>query len=205
MFEALTGTGLAASAGLNAYIPMLVVGLLGRYSDLITLPAGWRWLTNGWVVLILLALLAVEVVADKVPALDSVNDVVQTVVRPTSGGLVFGASSVSQTATVTDPSAFFRSSQWVPIAVGVVIALGVHGLKATARPVANVATAGVAAPVISTVEDVVSTVLSLVAVILPILVLVGLVFLALGFRWLFRRRAARRARRRAVAEQRRAR
>ena len=93
----------------------------------------------------------------------------------------------------------------MPIAVGVVIALGVHGLKATARPVANVATAGVAAPVISTVEDVVSTVLSLVAVILPILVLVGLVFLALGFRWLFRRRAARRARRRAVAEQRRAR
>ena len=92
MFEALTGTGLAASAGLNAYIPMLVVGLLGRYSDLITLPPGWRWLTNGWVVLILLALLAVEVVADKVPALDSVNDVVQTVVRPTSGGLVFGAS-----------------------------------------------------------------------------------------------------------------
>ena len=43
----LTGIGLSASAGLNAYIPLLAIGLLGRYSDLIELPSGWAWLTNG--------------------------------------------------------------------------------------------------------------------------------------------------------------
>ena len=72
-------------------------------SDLIDLPAGWEWLSNGWVMVILALLLAVEVVADKVPVVDHVNDMVQTVVRPTAGGLAFGAGSSSETVTVTDP------------------------------------------------------------------------------------------------------
>ena len=55
---------------------------------------------------IVAVLLAVEVVADKIPALDSVNDVIQTFVRPTAGGIVFGAGTASQTAAVTDPGAF---------------------------------------------------------------------------------------------------
>lgn len=84
MFEVLTGTGLAASAGLNAYIPLLILGLLGRYTDLIDLPSGWTWLGNGWVILIMAVLLAVEMVADKVPVVDHINDMVQTVVRPTA-------------------------------------------------------------------------------------------------------------------------
>ena len=188
MFEALTGVGLAASAGLNAYIPLLVVGLLSRFTDLIVLPSGWTWLENGWVIGILSVLLAIEVVADKVPAVDSVNDVLQTVVRPASGGLVFGAASASQTVTVSDPGDFFTSNQWVPIVAGVIISLVVHGAKATARPVLNVSTAGVAAPVVSTAEDFTSVVMSIVAIVLPILILVFLFALFGGFIWLRERR-----------------
>ena len=66
MLEALTGSGLAASAGLNAYIPLVVMGLLARYTDAIDLPSGWSWLANGWTLAILLVLLSVEVVADKI-------------------------------------------------------------------------------------------------------------------------------------------
>ena len=80
--ELLTGFGLATAAGLNAYIPLLVIGLLSRYTDLINLPGTWAWLDNGWVLLILFVLLAIEFVADKIPAIDTVNDVVQTFVRP---------------------------------------------------------------------------------------------------------------------------
>ncbi len=192
MLEALTGTGLAASAGLNAYIPLLTMGLLARYSDLIDLPSGWQWLSNGWVVAILALLLAIEVVADKVPVVDHVNDVVQTVVRPTAGGLAFGAGSSSETVTVSDPGAFFGSNQWVPIAAGVLIALCVHGVKAASRPVVNATTAGVGGPVASTAEDFSSVLLSVVAILLPVLVLVGLVLLVLGGVWVFRRRRQRR-------------
>ena len=124
--EFLTGAGLAASAGLNAYIPLLALGLLGRFTNVITLPAGSQWLENGWVLAILTGLLAVEFVADKIPVVDHVNDVVQTVVRPTAGGLAFGAGASSETVTVSDPGSFFSTNQWVPVAIGVLISLGVH-------------------------------------------------------------------------------
>ena len=198
MLEALTGTGLAASAGLNAYIPLLTMGLLARYTDTIDLPGGWQWLSNGWVIAILAVLLAVEVVADKIPVVDHVNDIVQTVVRPTAGGLAFGAGSSSETVTVSDPGAFFGSHQWVPVAAGVVIALCVHGVKSASRPVVNATTAGVGAPVASTAEDFGSVVLSLLAILLPVLVLLGLVVLVLGGWWVLRRRRQRKRERRPV-------
>ena len=83
--ELLTGFGLATAAGLNAYIPLLALGLLSRFTDLVTLPHGWTWLENGWVMTIVAVLLVVEVVADKIPALDSINDIIQTFVRPDRG------------------------------------------------------------------------------------------------------------------------
>ncbi|MDZ5445984.1 DUF4126 domain-containing protein [Micromonospora sp. 4G57] len=198
MLEVLTGSGLAASAGLNAYIPLLLMGLLARYTDLMELPSGWQWLGNGWVILILAVLLAIEVVADKVPVVDHVNDVVQTVVRPTAGGLAFGAGSTSETVTVSDPDTFFSSHQWVPVVVGVLIALGVHLLKSAARPVINATTAGFGAPVASTAEDATSAVMSVVAILLPVLVLVFLVGLVAFLFWFLRRRKSRRLERRAA-------
>ena len=199
MLEALTGTGLAASAGLNAYIPLLLVGLLTRFTDVISLPDQWQWLENPWVLGILGVLLTIEFVADKIPAVDHVNDVLQTVVRPTSGGLVFGASSSAETATVTDPSAFFSNNQWVPVVVGIVIALAIHGMKATVRAGINAMTAGFGAPVASTIEDVVSVSMSLAAILLPILVLVFLVLMVLLFWWALRRRRRRKAAKRLAA------
>ncbi|MFC4109109.1 DUF4126 domain-containing protein [Micromonospora zhanjiangensis] len=198
MLEVLTGTGLAASAGLNAYIPLLVMGLLGRYTDLLHLPAGSQWLSNGWVLLILAVLLVVEVVADKVPVVDHVNDMVQTVVRPTAGGLAFGAGSGSDTVTVSDPGQFFTSHQWVPVVAGIVLAFGVHGVKAAARPVINATTAGIGAPVASTVEDVTSVLMSLVAILLPVLVLAFLLGMVWFTFWFVRRRKDRRRERQAA-------
>jgi hypothetical protein len=191
----LTGTGLAASAGLNAYIPLLTMGVLARYTDLVDLPSGWSWLDDGWVMTILAVLLAVEVVADKVPVVDHVNDVVQTVIRPTAGGLAFGAGSSAQTVTVSDPGSFFSTHQWVPIAAGVLIALCVHGVKAASRPVVNVSTAGMGAPVASTAEDLSSVAMSLLALLVPVLVLVGVALLLWAAVIVWRRRRRRRAER----------
>lgn len=192
MFEFLTGTGLAAAAGLNAYIPLLVLGLASRLTDVVNLPGGWIWLENEWVLGIIGVLLVLEIVADKIPAIDTVNDWIQTVVRPASGGIVFGSGSASETAVVSDPAAFFSSNQWVPIVVGIVLALTVHVGKMAARPIANAATAGVAAPVLSTVEDLASVVLSAFAILLPILVIVGVAGLVAGLVLLIRRARRRR-------------
>ena len=191
--ELMTGFGLATAAGLNAYIPLLAMGLLGRFTHLITLSPGWAWLENGWVIGIVAVLLLVEIVADKIPALDSINDTVQTFVRPTAGGIVFGSGTAAQTAAVTDPGEFARTGQWVPIAIGVVTALVVHLTKTAVRPAANVATAGVAAPVLSTIEDVTSVGLVFIAILIPALVLVILLALAWAAVSLLRRRRRRKA------------
>ena len=190
--ELMTGFGLASAAGLNAYIPLLSMGLLDRYTSLVNLPQGWAWLANGWVMAIIAVLLMIEIVADKVPALDSVNDAVQTFVRPASGGIVFGSGTAAQTAAVADPAEFARSGQWVPVAIGVVTALVVHLTKTAVRPAANVATAGVAAPVLSTIEDATSVGLTFIAILIPALVAVVLIALAWAAVWLLRRRRGRR-------------
>lgn len=187
----MTGFGLATAAGLNAYIPMLLMGLLARFTSLVSLPHGWTWLENSWVMGIVAVLLAVEIVADKIPALDSINDTVQTFVRPTAGGIVFGSGTAAQTAAVSDPAEFARTGQWVPVAIGVVTALVVHLTKTAVRPAANAATAGIAAPVLSTIEDFTSVGLSFIAILIPALVLVVMIALAWSAFWLLRRRRRR--------------
>lgn len=198
MFEVLAGTGLAVAAGLNAYIPLLVLGLAGRFLDFVELPAGWTWLSNDWVLIILGVLLAIEVAADKIPVVDSVNDWIQTIVRPAAGGIAFGTGSASETAVVQDPATFFSSHAWVPVVIGILLALATHVIKTAARPALNAATAGVAAPLVSTLEDVSSIILSVLAVLLPVLVVVALGGLAIGLVVLLRRSRRRRAERRAL-------
>ncbi len=188
--ELLTGFGLATAAGLNAYIPLLALGLLSRYTELVSLPVGWAWLENGWVMLIVGVLLAVEIVADKIPALDSVNDAIQTFVRPTAGGIVFGSGTAAQTAAVADPGAFASSGQWIGVVIGIVTALIVSLTKSAVRPVANIGSAGMAAPVLSTAEDITSVGLVFVSLLLPLLVLVSLAAVAFAVFgvWRWRRR-----------------
>jgi uncharacterized membrane protein len=192
MLEVLTGAGLATAAGLNAYIPLLVVGLSARFLDWVQLPPAWAWLSNEWVMLIIGVLLVLEIVADKIPAVDSVNDIVQTIVRPTAGGILFGTGTTSETVAVTDPASFFASNQWVPVAIGVLLSLTVHIGKTMARPAANAASFGLAAPVLSTVEDGVSVVLTFFAIVLPVLVILGIVGVVIGAIGLVRRARRRR-------------
>ncbi len=187
MFELLTGAGLAVAAGLNAYIPLLILGLAGRFLDFVDLPAQWQWLSNPWVLVILGVLLVIEIVADKIPVVDSVNDWIQLFVRPVAGGIAFGTGSSSGTAVVEDPAQFFTSNAWVPIAIGIVLALATHIGKSVSRPALNAASVGAAAPVVSTAEDIGSVVLSFLALLLPVLVIVAIGGVVVGFVVLFRR------------------
>lgn len=191
VIEFLIGSSLAASAGLNAWMPLFLLGLADRFLPAVNLPSGWSWISSDIALWILGALLLLEVVADKIPALDSINDVVQSVLRPASGGIVFGAGASSETVAVDDPSSFFSENTWVPIVTGIVIALIVHVVKATARVTANTVTGGLAAPVLSTAEDGASFLLAALAIIVPVLaglLLIGLIVAVVLF---FRRRRRR--------------
>lgn len=193
MFSALTGLGLSTAAGLNAYIPLLVVGVLSNITDAVKLPDGYDWLSNWGVLGVLALLLAAEFVLDKVPAVDTVNDVIQTAIRPASGGVVFSATSA---AAELDNSTWMAENPWIGWVLGIVMALTVHLLKTAARPVVNTTTAGTGAPVASVAEDSGALGLSLVAIFAPILVVLALILLALIAWWVIRGIRRLRARRR---------
>lgn len=189
MLAALTGLGLSAAAGLNAYIPLLLVGLIARYTDVVTLPSAYAFLTSGWVLLVVTVLLAVEVVVDKVAVVDHVNDAIQTFVRPAVGGAIFAATAAAQQV---DASPWMQDNPWAGWLLGMVVAGVVHGLKTAARPVVNAMTVGIGTPVVSAAEDATSLGLSLLAVFAPLLVVVALALLIWPAVALLRRRARRR-------------
>lgn len=176
--------GLSTSAGLNAYIPLLTVALLGRLTALIELSEPWDVLTSWWIIGLLIVLLIIEVLADKIPAVDSVNDVIQTVIRPTAGAIMFAATT--QDTINLHPV--------LALGCGVLLAGGVHVVKSGARPVVTATTAGLGNPIVSTVEDVVAVITSFVAVIFPYLIIIWFFLLALlvflVLRWRQRRTRA---------------
>jgi len=193
VLAALTGMGLSAAAGLNAYIPFLVVALIARFTDYITLPVGYEWMESSWAIGIGAALLLAEVILDKIPAVDTINDTIQTFIRPSMGGLIFAATTA---AAKLDSSTWMQDNPWVSVVLGVLISGLVHTGKMAARPAINVGTVGTGAPVVSTVEDIGSLGLSLIALIAPLLVILALALLAWLLIWMWLRvRRWRRTRR----------
>lgn len=181
----MAGFGLAAPAGLNAWLPLLIVGLLGRFTNLIKLNPPFDLLTNGWVLLTLSVLLLIEIFADKIPAVDTVNDMIHTFIRPTAGGILFAAHSGAVGGI--DPVVAF--------VLGLLAAGSVHAVKATSRPVITATTGGIGNPLISFIEDMiagVTTVLALVAwpVAFAIMALILALALYVILRWRARRRRA---------------
>ncbi len=154
--------GLSASAGLNAYIPLLVIALMARFTDLITLSKPWDTLTSWWIIGLLIVLTIVEFLVDKFPVINHINDfIVQTLVRPTAGAIVFAAS----TSVITDIHPILA------LALGILVAGGVNAVKTIAiRPAVTATTGGAGNVPVSVAEDATSTTLSVLSVVAPIAV-----------------------------------
>lgn len=184
MIAALTGMGLSAAAGLNAYIPFLIVALIARFTDIIVLPSSFAWIESSWAIGIGAVLLLTELVLDKIPAVDTINDAVQTFIRPSMGGLIFAATSAAESL---DESTWMQQNQWLGVVLGIVVSGLVHSGKMAARPAINAGTLGAGAPVVSTAEDGASLGLSLIAIFVPVLVIVALIVLFGMLFWFWRR------------------
>jgi hypothetical protein len=179
LFGIMSAFGLSASAGVNAYIPLLVVGVIAHYTDWIKLNAPFDLLANPIVLIVVGLLLIVEMLADKVPAINHVNDVIQTGIRPAAGAVVFAASAHA----ITDVNPI------IAIICGLLVSGSVHVVKSAAvRPVVTATTGGTANVPVSVAEDVSATILSILSVVVPVLAVVLLiVFLTLVIWWIIRR------------------
>jgi hypothetical protein len=164
--DVLTGLGLAAPAGLNAPLVLLLVALADRLTGLVSLPADYDFLSSWPAIGTLAALLAIEEVVDKVAGADHANDLVQTLIRPAAGALIMLATTQGD----MPPE--------VAGAAGLALAGTAHATKAGLRPLVTVGTMGMGNPVVSLVEDVLAVGAVLIALVVPVLVVLVLLGLA---------------------------
>jgi len=180
LFGIMSAFGLSASAGLNAYIPLLVVGVIAHYTNWIKLTPPYDLLSNPWILILVGVLLIIEMLADKIPAVNHINDIIQTIFRPAAGAIVFAASA--HVLTGIHPI--------IALVCGLLVAGGIHTVKSVAvRPAVTAATGGAANVPVSIAEDVTATVLSILSIVIPILVGVFLVVLVALIIWWFWQRA----------------
>ncbi len=165
--QILAGFGLSAASGLNAYIPLLLVGLTARFTPWLKLGPPFDVLTNEWVLGVLVVLELIELFVDKIPGLDHLNDLIQTLIRPTAGAILFAA----QAHVISDLHPV------VAVILGLLVAFSVHAGKATVRPLVTAGTLGTGNWLVSLVEDIISVVLSVLALLAPVLLVVAFVLI----------------------------
>ncbi len=182
----IAGFGLSAPAGLNAWIPLLASGLAHRFHLFnFKLNAPFDMLADTWVLVALGILLFIEIFADKIPAIDTVNDMIHTVIRPAAGGILFAGHS--GVVGSIDPTVAFI--------LGLLAAGSVHAVKATSRPIITATTGGIGNPIVSMLEDIVAVIATAMAIIAPIVAAVMMaLFLFVAFYVVWRWRARRRRR-----------
>jgi Domain of unknown function (DUF4126) len=186
------------ASGINAYLCVAMLGLLGRFGGVEAVP---EVLTRTDVLVVAGALFLVEFVADKIPYLDSLWDAISTAIRPTAGavlGLLLAgdASSVEQAVLAVSGGGAALVSHLVKGGLRLVV-------NTSPEPVTNIGT--------SLAEDVAVAAVATLAVLNPTAALaVAGFFLVLGILlllvlWKYVRRGYRRlrdwrARRRATAD-----
>jgi len=153
------GIGLAACAGLRAWLPLLLLGGLARWG-VISLSPSFHFISSNRALILFGVATLVEIAGDKIPAVDHALDALSTVLRPAAGALL--ASSVLW--SVSDP----LTALALGTAVGAPSALVPHAAKSTLRIASTTFTGGLANPVLSILEDAATLVLFLLTVVLPL-------------------------------------
>ncbi len=172
---------LASAAGLRAWLPLLAAGGLARLGVL-QLGSSFQFLASDKALVLFGVATAIELIGDKIPAVDHALDVIGTPLRPLAGAVL----AASVLGTVADP----LTSAVLGIAVGAPTALVPHLAKSAVRAASTTATAGLANPALSFVEDALAVGLLILAVLVPLVVVALLgATLFLVARWLRRRRA----------------
>jgi hypothetical protein len=165
--------GSAWTSGINLYATLAVLGLLQRFGAT-KLPGGLEVLDNWWIIGIAGFLYLVEFVADKIPYVDSVWDVIHTFIRVPAGAIVAYAATNNR-----DPSVSI-----IACLLGGGLAFSSHGTKAALRATANLSPEPVSNWALSFIEDGIAINGSILAVFAPVIIAVVLVVFLLIFFWM---------------------
>jgi len=181
----LVGVGLAAACGFRVFAPLLVVSA-ASLAGYLPMAGGFEWIGSWPALLAFATATLLEIGAFYVPWLDNLLDGVAA-----PAAVLAGVTVVACSLTEVDPVL-----KWgIAIIAGGGAAGGIHALTATVRGGSSAATAGLANPVVATVETASSFLLSALSLLLPVLaVLIVLVLLFVAFRLVWKLLKRRRPR-----------
>lgn len=187
LFTNLLGAfGLGAASGLNPWIPLFGLGVAERVGA-VELSSSFDWLGATPTLIVLGTLFALDLIGDKIAAIDSVLHVFGLFVAPVSGAIVFAAQE----------NLLSNSHPVLAGGVGLLLGGSVQVARSALRPAVTATTGGIGNPVVSAIEDVFSAVLTVLAVLVPVLAFLTLAGLVVWAVVLYRRWRERRAIRRA--------
>lgn len=164
--------GSAWTSGINLYATVSMLGLLQKFAG-IKLPGGLEALDNWWIIGVAGGLYIVEFVADKIPYVDSVWDVVHTFIRVPAGVIVAYAATSQLDPAITISAALLGGG----------LAFASHGTKAAARVTANLSPEPISNWTLSIVEDIIAFVGTFLAVFAPMLIAIFLGLFVIFFIW----------------------
>ena len=172
------GLGLAATCGLRAFLPLLVINLLAL-TGFVELGDGYGFMEHWTATIAFSTATIAEVAADKFPGFDHAMDAAGTIIRPTAA-----AVAASSMIAHFDPLA----GVVLGMIGGAAVAAGVQVAKAKVRVATTTVTGGLGNWVVSLGEDVVTVSGAAVAVLAPVLfigaaaALVGAIAVFIGWR-----------------------
>lgn len=177
MTNTLTGMLLAAAAGLNAFLPILGLALADRFTSKVDLPQPYNIISSNAGIAIVLALVTIDLVADKIPRVDHLNDLINSPIRPAAGMFLMMAA-VSGKNEIHEVVAMF---------IGLLLAGAVHAYKSMKRTRITLATNGLANPMVSIIEDGIAAITTALAILAPWIGLVVAIPAAAGLSWVYRK------------------
>jgi len=163
------GIGLAACAGVRAWLPLLLAGLLAR-AGVLELGPSFHFIASNQALILFGVATVVEMLGDKIPAVDHTLDALSTVLRPAAASLL--AASVMW--KVPDP----LTALALGVAVGAPTSLVPHAAKSAVRAASTAFTGGLANPFLSLLEDLLTVVLFAFTVVVPVLVALTILVVA---------------------------
>jgi Domain of unknown function (DUF4126) len=164
------GIGLAACAGIRAWLPLLMAGGLARWG-IIELGPSFQFISSNRALILFGVATVIEILADKIPAVDHALDSLSTVLRPLAGSLL-AASVLWQ---ISDP----LTALALGVAVGAPTSLVPHAAKSLLRAASTTFTGGLANPFISILEDLMAVALFVLTVLIPVVVAAMLLLISL--------------------------
>lgn len=176
------GIGLAASVGFRIFVPLLVLSL-ASFFNFWELNESWQWIGSTTALITLTVATVAEIFAYYIPIVDNLLDTIAVPLAAVAGTAAMASTMIDITPVVS----------WsLAIIAGGGTAAAIASTSSISRLASTTTTAGLANPIVSTIETFIAFALSIISVFIPILAVIIVIIILVVIYRLYRKMKSRR-------------